>query len=155
MVEEGITYSRFSDDEQANGTSIERQQEVMEADAEALGIKLAETLVDDGYSASKGEHIKQGAFGKFLERVDKGLYRGKTLFAERQDRLSRLGNIETTLLFYRLLSAGVKIRLTEEHRTIKDINDLNELGGAVMTTVRACADQEFSQKLFKRISRAW
>jgi hypothetical protein len=52
------------------------------------------------------------------------LYRGKILFAERQDRLSRLGNIETTLLFYKLLSAGAKIRLTEEHRTIKDINDL-------------------------------
>ena len=90
-----------------------------------------------------------------LERADKGAYRGKTLIAQRQDRLSRLGNTETTLLFYRLLSAGVMIRLSEEHRVIKNIKDLDEMGGAILTTVRACADQEFSIKLSDRVKRAW
>jgi DNA invertase Pin-like site-specific DNA recombinase len=150
-----ISYSRYSSDEQANGTSIERQQELIEAHAKAHDLQVVNKLVDDGYSASKGEHVSHGEFGRFLKEADKGTYRGHSLIAERQDRLSRLGNIETNLLFYRLVTAGVIICLSEEHRIIKDIKDLDEMGTAILTTVRACADQEFSQKLSERVGRAW
>jgi hypothetical protein len=44
-------------DEQANGTSIQRQQELIDAHAKAHGIQIVETLEDNGKSASKGEHI--------------------------------------------------------------------------------------------------
>jgi hypothetical protein len=128
---------------------------MMEADAKALGSKIVETIKDDGYSASKNEHILRGDFGRFLARGDKGEYRGKTLFAERQDRISRLGFSETIALFVRLLKAGVKIRLIGENLTIKDTKDLDESGKAFQTTMRACADQEFSIKLSDRVSRAW
>jgi hypothetical protein len=54
-----------------------------------------------------------------------------------------------------LVSNALSIHLSEEHRIIQDTRDLDETGAALLTTVRACADQEFSKKLSERLTKAW
>jgi DNA invertase Pin-like site-specific DNA recombinase len=150
-----VSYVRVSSEEQKNGDGPERQVQGAAECAAKHGLEIYNTLKDIGYSASKGEHISHGALGKYLKECDKGTHRGAGLIVERQDRLSRLGNTETTLLFYRLITAGVTVFLHKEDRIIRSIKDLDEMGMAIQTTVRACADQEFSQKLSERVGRAW
>jgi DNA invertase Pin-like site-specific DNA recombinase len=150
-----VSYVRVSSEEQKNGDGPERQEQGAIECAAKHGLEIYNTLKDIGYSASKGEHISHGALGKYLKECDKGMHRGEGLIAERQDRLSRLGNTETTLLFYRLITAGVTVFLYKEDRIIRSIKDLDEMGMAIQTTVRACADQEFSKKLSERVSSAW
>jgi DNA invertase Pin-like site-specific DNA recombinase len=142
------SYVRVSTEEQKNGDGPERQVDGGVECAAKHALEIYATLKDIGYSASKGEHISHVALGKYLEEADKGLHRGEGLIAERQDRLSRLGNTETTLLFYRLITAGVTIFLHREDRIIRSIK-------AIQTTVRSCAAQEYSQILSERVSRAW
>jgi DNA invertase Pin-like site-specific DNA recombinase len=149
------SYVRVSTKEQKNGGGPERQVDGGVECAAKHALEIYATLKDIGYNASKGEHISHGALGKYLEEADKGLHRGEGLIAERQDRLSRLGNTETTLLFYRLITAGVTIFLHREDRIIRSIKDLDEMGMAIQTTVRSCAAQEYSQILSERVSRAW
>jgi DNA invertase Pin-like site-specific DNA recombinase len=150
-----VSYVRVSTEEQKNGDGPERQvQGNVECEAKH-GLEIYDTLKDIGYSASKGEHISHGALGKYLKEADKGLHKGEGLIAERQDRLSRLGNTETTLLFYRLITAGVTIFLHKEDRIIRSIKDLDEMGMAIQTTVRSCSAQEYSQIISERVGRAW
>ena len=150
-----VSYVRVSTEEQKNGDGPERQVQGNAECAAKHGVEIYDTLKDIGYSASKGEHISHGALGKYLKEADKGLHKGEGLIAERQDRLSRLGNTVTTLLFYRLITAGVTIFLHREDRIIRSIKDLDEMGMAIQTTVRSCAAQEYSQILSERVSRAW
>jgi len=72
-----VGYIRFSREDQGKGSTIERQSENILAYCQQHGLDLVETLTDEGFSASKGEHIShpKAKFGAFLARVDKGEYR--------------------------------------------------------------------------------
>ena len=109
-----IAYIRFSSDDQAKGDSVERQAERIEAYASRNGLEIVETLIDDGYSASKGEHLSRGKLGRFLEQSKSGEFKGFALIIERLDRLSRLGIDETNKLIGKLLGSGIVIHVTEE-----------------------------------------
>jgi DNA invertase Pin-like site-specific DNA recombinase len=147
-----IAYIRFSTDEQASGTTVERQAENITVYSERNALEITETLIDDGFSASKGEHLSRGKLGRFLKEADKGTYKGFALVVERLDRLSRLGIQQTGALLQRLLEAGLKIHITEENRVISSLDDMLT---AIMNAVRSFADQEYSKKLSERITRAW
>ena len=83
-----IGYIRFSSDEQGNGDSIGRQTANIQIYCQRNALTLTETLIDDGRSASKGDHITKGKLGKFLKQADTGKYRGFALVVEELDRLS-------------------------------------------------------------------
>src|SRR5215469_12581763 len=80
----------------------------IKAYAERKGWELAETLIDEGLSAFKGEHLSRGKLGTFLRAADKGRYRGHALVIEQLDRLSRLGITETSDLLRRIVKAGLE-----------------------------------------------
>jgi DNA invertase Pin-like site-specific DNA recombinase len=147
-----IAYIRFSTDDQSKGTSIQRQQENIEAYASRKGLEIAETLIDDGFSASKGEHLSHGKLGRFLVEADQGKYKGFAFIVERLDRLSRLGIDQTHGLLSRLLAAKVIVHVTEEGRAIESMDDLMTV---IQNVLRSFADQEFSKKLSERISKAY
>ncbi|WP_233867260.1 recombinase family protein [Paraburkholderia adhaesiva] len=86
------SYLRFSDPKQANGTSAARQMEYASrwAADHDLTLDASFTLRDEGLSAYRQRHVKQGALGTFLRAVEEGrIPAGSVLIVEGLDRLSR------------------------------------------------------------------
>jgi DNA invertase Pin-like site-specific DNA recombinase len=149
---QAIGYARFSSDGQADGNSIERQTASINDYCKKNNLHLVETLIDDGFSASKGHHISKGALGQFLTEADAGKYRGFALVIEEKTRLSRLGISETSDLVKRILRAGVMIHLSGSGRVISDLNDLATY---IMEGVSDYAAAEFSKQLKTKVTSAW
>jgi DNA invertase Pin-like site-specific DNA recombinase len=146
-----IGYIRFSSDEQANGDSIARQRANIESYCQRNGLTLAEILIDDGYSASKGHHISKGKLGKFLKEADSGKYRGFVLVVEQMDRLTRLDITETGDLLKRLVLAGITVHITQTNRVIRDLNDIVT---ALLNVIDSYSASKYSRDLSERILRA-
>jgi DNA invertase Pin-like site-specific DNA recombinase len=145
-----LAYIRFSSDEQAGGSSVERQRANIEAYADRVGLDISETLIDDGFSASKGEHIARGKLGKLLRRLSK--YHGWALVVEEMDRLSRLGIAETRDIIGRLVKAGLEIHITQTGRVIRSGEDVvTEL----INVLESHGAAEYSRKLGERLRKAW
>lgn len=109
-----VAYYRFSSREQAEGTSIKRQQQDCRDFATSMGWTIDEEMFDRGVSAFSGANVGDGAaLGAWIESARLGIHWGKTLLVERVDRLSRQGFDETSDLIRLLVSAGVTIAIVE------------------------------------------
>lgn len=87
------SYVRFSTPDQIKGDSKRRQIDKARAWALENGYEFDQSLTirDEGKSAYKGAHIKNGNLGKFLERCKDGdIPKGSVLYVEAIDRLTRL-----------------------------------------------------------------
>jgi DNA invertase Pin-like site-specific DNA recombinase len=145
-------YVRWSSDEQTDGHSLQRQTKNVQVYADRVGLTISETLVDEGFSAFKGDHISKGKLGRFLVDVDKGRHRGTALIVEHLDRLDRRGIEETRTLLARIINSGVEIHVAQENRVIRDTNDFIS---ALLNLVGSHSATEFSRKLQERVSDAW
>src|SRR4051794_20458292 len=86
------SYIRFSHPKQSEGGSLKRQLRQTEAYCKRKGLTLdtSLTLRDLGVSAFRGDNVKDGALGAFLEACRAGrVPRGSYLILENLDRLSR------------------------------------------------------------------
>jgi DNA invertase Pin-like site-specific DNA recombinase len=135
-----IAYIRWSSDEQAEGSSIERQTEIITLHADRHQLQIVETFIDDGFSASTGRHLSHGQLGKILCAVDAGKFRGYALIVEKMDRFSRLDLDETDQLMRRLIRDGVELHLAGSDRIVRSLNDL--------TTVILNAVESYGAKLY-------
>jgi DNA invertase Pin-like site-specific DNA recombinase len=147
-----VVYIRFSSEEQAAGHSVERQKANIESYCNREGLKISETLIDEGLSAFKGHHVAKGNLGRFLAEADKGLHSGKALVVEHLDRLSRLGISKTSELLNRIHKAGIEVHITQENRVIRSSDDLLT---AIMNVIGSYSGQEYSKKLRERVHGAW
>jgi DNA invertase Pin-like site-specific DNA recombinase len=147
-----IGYIRFSSDDQAEGNSVERQTANITAYCERNNLELTETLVDDGLSAYKGEHLQRGKLGIFLAAVEKGRYRDHALIVEALDRVSRAGISESTALVARLLKGGVELHLTQNNQITRNLDDLPT---AMLNVVESYMAREYSKKISERVGSAW
>jgi DNA invertase Pin-like site-specific DNA recombinase len=146
-----LGYARFSSDEQKGGNSIERQTQNIKGYCQRNGLTLSEILIDDGYSASTGQHLKRGKHGKFLKRIAE--YRGYAFVIEELDRLSRLGISATDdLMMEPILAAGLTIHVTQESRVIESRDDLMTV---IYNAVKNYGAKEYTDKLKERVSRSW
>jgi DNA invertase Pin-like site-specific DNA recombinase len=153
MVARGaIIYCRVSSDEQANGHGLVRQRELCLAYCREVMLSVIATLVDDGHSASKGEHLMLGRFGPLLREAGQGRYRGRVLVVEALDRISRLGIDRTTEILRTFLSGGMEVHLAAERRVIKSLDDLITV---IFNAVKSFGAQEYSRALSERITAAW
>src|SRR5258708_3182293 len=153
-MKKAIGYIRFSTDDQKDGNSIERQADNITAYCNGnSGLNLVDVLIDNGFSASKGEHTTsdKAKFKHFLKDADQGKFAGYALVVEQMDRLSRLGIEQTNDLLKRILKAGIEVHVTQENRVIRDLDDLLTV---IMNTVQNFAAQEYSKKLTERIHKA-
>jgi DNA invertase Pin-like site-specific DNA recombinase len=150
-MKKALGYIRFSTDDQKDGNSIERQTDHITAYCDGK-LNLVETLIDNGFSASKGEHVSHGKLGQFLKEADQGKFQGYALVVEHMDRLSRLGIEQTNALLQRILKAGIEVHITQENRVIGNLNDLLTV---IMNSVTAFGAAEYSKKLSERIVKAW
>src|SRR5688500_18546394 len=81
------SYTRWSTPGQGDGDSLRRQTAKAEAWAKANGYQLAETrLQDAGVSAFRGDNVRSGALGAFLQAARSGeIPQGSILYVENLD----------------------------------------------------------------------
>ena len=112
-----VSYIRFSTKSQGKEgkDSLRRQIEATAAYCAAQNppLELDEDLRDPGWSAYTSKHIKAGALGGFLERLDSKqpnrIPADSTLIIEAKDRLNRATPREALPVFLDIINAGVTI----------------------------------------------
>ena len=115
------SYMRFSSFGQADGDSMDRQEQAAVSWAQTHGYELAEPHKDPNYSGFKGRHRAKGALSRFLKEIADGdIERGSVLLVEAIDRLSREGYVKATKMITLILDAGITII------TLEDGNEYSE-----------------------------
>ncbi|WP_350441868.1 recombinase family protein, partial [Proteus mirabilis] len=122
------------------------------------------TLVEDlsfndfGISAYKGDNLKNGALGKFLELVHSGyIPNGSTLIIESFDRLSRQTAIKAQAIFSEIISAGITIVTAMDNRSynLKSVTENPfDLMYSLMIMIRANEESETKSKRVKEAIKA-
>lgn len=152
------SYIRFSTPEQLKGDSLRRQLDLSERYVKANNLTLDTSLTfeDKGNSAFHGKHIKKGALGAFLAKIEQGVVKpGSFLLVESLDRLSREQVTVALSTFTSILDSGISIvTLTDgqvySHEGIKD----NWTSLVVSISIMARAHEESAIKS-KRLLAAW
>ena len=159
-----ISYARFSDDRQKQGTSIERQLDMAKefvARNKSKGFWLDnESIVDKSRSGAKGENLDPttGALGRFIQAAKAGKYpRGSYLIIEKLDRLSRRDpKLVNTLLAEIIDDCGINIAVlspVEKIYTSSSSNDFN-ITTYLYLQIELAIAHEYSNTLSKRIKYA-
>lgn len=150
------SYLRMSTDIQRKGDSRRRQLEKSIGYAKANGLELADEsqLEDIGVSAFKGDNVKGGSLGQFLDAVEKGrVPAGSYLLVESLDRLSRQEVLKSLTLFLRIVQSGINLVTLEDQRVYRAQNtDYIDL--IVSLTIMSRAHEE-SQLKSQRVGAAW
>lgn len=90
-----ISYLRFSSSPQERGSSIDRQQKVLDDAIAHYGLIVDQTLIDRAKSASKGHHRTRGELADLIAAIRGGFIpRGTVLIVEAIDRLFREGAMD-------------------------------------------------------------
>lgn len=146
----------MSTDPQQLGDSRRRQLEASRAYAVANGLELAQDaeLEDIGVSAFRGDNVRDGALGQFLEAVRSGsVKRGSYLIVESLDRLSREQVLNAQSLFLRIIQAGINLVTLMDGKLYEAGKvDLADLITSLVIMSRA---HEESLTKSKRIAAAW
>jgi DNA invertase Pin-like site-specific DNA recombinase len=127
MDERPLAYSyiRLSTEPQTRGHGRQRQLEQSAAYAEKHGLRLADDgePFEDVMSAFRGAHLRQGKFGRFVERAKSGHIRaGSYLLVESLDRISREELRKSLRVFLDILDAGINL-VTLQDEQVYTAND--------------------------------
>ena len=149
------SYTRWSSDKQAKGSSLQRQLETARRVAHENGLELVE-IIDAGLSAFKSKHLEKGSLGAFIEAVKEGeVANDSWLTVESLDRISRDTILKAQRLFMELLELGITIYTGMDNRiyTKESVTDNPmELMLSIMTFSRA--NQESMVKSLRQKSAA-
>ena len=107
-----ISYLRFSSTQQGRetGSTIDRQQGVLDKILSTYGLVLDHSLTDRGKSASKGIHRTKGYLGVLLEMLKRGeIAHGTVLAIEAIDRLTREPFLVSIDMIKNLIDGGMLI----------------------------------------------
>lgn len=152
------SYIRFSSPEQAKGDSYHRQDEAARKYALEYDLDLDEefSFKDEGVSAFKGKHTKEGALGRFLEAVDQGVIRpGSYLLIENLDRLTREDPNTAFNLLSGILRRGITVVTLHDHQTYTPesfAKDFTQLMVSLLTMHRAHQESVVKSD---RLSKSW
>ena len=149
-------FVRFSTKKQERGASRERQLELTSAMLNRWGWAATEAPLEDlGRSAWTGDHLKNGALGRFATRVRNGeIGEGDVLVTEKLDRLSRQEPLLALSWIQEMTSHGVAIA-TVEGDAIYTKESLNrDLLQVLQILVKAAAAADESNKRSERVRDA-
>jgi DNA invertase Pin-like site-specific DNA recombinase len=154
-----FSYERVSSQKQIQGRGLERQSGGAEEWCRERGLQLDTSLdlTDPGLSAYHGEHLKQGALGRFLALAQAGeLGPEPILLVEAVDRLSRLELLDGVQdIVFQLLRSGVQIHTLEDGARYTKATVNNDLGSAIQLIAKIFAAAEYSKRLSRRITDTW
>jgi DNA invertase Pin-like site-specific DNA recombinase len=152
------SYLRFSRPEQKKGDSVRRQLENAAKYAKKNDLLLDENLTmrDEGLSAYKGDHIKRGALGEFLNAIRRGdVPKGSYLLVENFDRLSRGKIMQAFGLFTEIIEAGITI-VTLMDEQVFNLETITEKPYMLYTTLGGFVRANDESKVKSaRLSDAW
>jgi DNA invertase Pin-like site-specific DNA recombinase len=155
-VTKAFSYLRMSTDLQLKGDSRRRQLEASRAYAEAHGLTVAEDaqLEDIGVSAFRGDNVRDGALGRFLEAVKRGAVEpGSYLLVESLDRLSREQVMTAHATFLSIVQAGINVVTLMDGKVYRaGQTDLVDL---ITSLVIMNTAHEESRKKSVRVAAAW
>jgi DNA invertase Pin-like site-specific DNA recombinase len=151
------SYIRMSTDAQLQGDSYRRQAELSATYARDHGLTLMEgfKLEDIGVSAYRGDNLKHGALGKFVDAVkNKKIPKGSYLLIESLDRLSRASLNEALELFLGIINSGVNIVTVADGQryTTGQANNTQQILMSIFIMARA---NEESDTKSRRLGEAW
>lgn len=152
-----ISYIRFSSVIQGEGSSTERQEELIgrwlnENQDYQLSNLSAKDLGRSGY---KGEHLKHG-LGAIIDAInERKIVNGDVLLVEALDRLGRLPPLEMISLIQRIVAEGIKV-ITLQDRQEYTQDKLNGESGSLFILVgKVQQAHDYSKSLGERISASY
>jgi DNA invertase Pin-like site-specific DNA recombinase len=155
---QAFSYVRFSNAQQAQGNSYERQTDKARRYAEAHGLTLATAaehqFFDQGKSAYKAKHLDdEGQLRRFLSLVEDGsIEPGSFLLIESLDRLSREKVRDALPRFLDLLQRGIKIVTLSDNRVYdQDYNDID----LIVSIISMSRAHEESAMKSQRLKAVW
>lgn len=149
------SYVRMSTDIQLRGDSRRRQLDKSRKYAADNDLSLIEEdeLEDIGVSAFKGDNLKSGALGRFLNSVREGKIKpGSYLLVESLDRISRQRVWEALKTFVEILESGIIVVTLSDGHVYKSNPDLYDLHSSLNLFGRANEESELKKQ---RVSDAW
>ncbi|CCE98407.1 site-specific recombinase [Sinorhizobium fredii HH103] len=150
------SYVRMSTDVQLKGDSLRRQTELSKRYAQENGYELVEDFKfeDIGVSAFNGRNVSQGALGRFIEAIQRGVVpAGSYLLVESLDRLSRETPRVATALFLQILAADVNIVTLADGRVYK--SGSSDPMDIIVSVVHLSRAYEESRMKSMRVGAAW
>lgn len=161
MILQATCYARFSTQDQAKGSSIERQFELTEklAKYHEWETALERFISDEGRSAFHGANRQEGSALHVFERdTERGLYRnGHVLIVEHLDRVSRQGFQEVYDFLVKLTSKGVTVATVDggEAGTIYAANKRIDMSEVMKVLIKSELAREESDKKRARQLYIW
>jgi len=112
-------YIRFSNPEQKEGDSFDRQVKKAEAYCAKHGHTLAGRYFDEGVSGFTGANRKEGDLKKFIDAVNSGqIEPNSLLLIENMDRFSREDPLESLYVMKGIKEKGIKIIILDHEAEI-------------------------------------
>jgi DNA invertase Pin-like site-specific DNA recombinase len=157
MTPRVFSYIRFSSPEQSLGDSANRQRAKAAEWAAKHGMEIDEELrVDAGLSAYSGTHLKRGALGDFIRKVEAGkIAEGSVLVVESLDRLSRQSIDVALMQFISLIHAGVDVVTLLPEITRHTRESIKNLITLLSPLVAMSTAHEESGKKAGRVADGW
>lgn len=152
-----ITYKRFSTKAQDKGSSLDRQTHAIDNMVRDRGWTVIEELEDLGASAWKGDHLRNGALGRFKERVDAGeIEVGTVLVIENIDRLSRQNVKKARRWVEEVTEAGIGVAVASKNKVFNEASLSGEnIIDLLEYLMEAKRSNEESQTKSARNTGAW
>jgi len=151
------SYIRFSSTKQERGTSLKRQQDMINSwliknpDIELSNLSFK----DLGLSGYHGNHLKHD-FGRLLDAIEADKIKaGDYILVEAIDRIGRLETTVGAEMILRICNRGVKIITLEDNQEYS--KEAISLNGGIFYYLIGKIDMahQYSKNLSRRISTAW
>lgn len=149
-------YVRYSSTVQADGDSVERQVNPLEAFERKFGIKIEEVFLDAGVSSFRGDNARKGQLKVILDRIEKGsITRGDYIVVESIDRITRQRLIDGVELIQSILKKGIRIYTTFDRQTYSYDDPDQDFKTLMMISLIAQRANEESATKSRRRKSAW
>ena len=152
-----IPYQRFSSLTQSKGSSLERQQAIIESWFKANPDIERSNLnpIDKAKSAYKGDHLKHG-FGLILESINsKVITEGDFILVESIDRVGRLEPLEMISIITKIVEAGVSIVTLEDNNVYSKATLNSAMSELFVLVGKIQQAHQYSKNLSRRISASY
>jgi hypothetical protein len=140
-------YQRFSSDRQKGNSSLFRQSEAQRIWLiQNPDVEVVESLVDDGFSGFKGEHLTKGSLGVLVGQIEQGLIeKGSLILVEQFSRLSRLSIDDTETLLKKIWNGGITVVTVRDNQAYppESVNDMSKRIQLLVEIERAYKDSKW------------